>query len=91
MPELRTGERDAGLLAASVKENVATLLHALEHDIDRAAIEAPVAATAYARRLAQRGIPVVALERAYRISHGDVLERCCAQLADGPTPTPTRR
>ena len=83
MPELRTGERDVSLLAASVEENVATLLHALEHDIDRGAIEAPAAAAAYGRRLAQRGTPVAALERAYRISHGDVLERCCAQLAEG--------
>ena len=40
MPELRTGERDVGLLAAGVQQNVATLLHALEHDIDRSAIEA---------------------------------------------------
>ena len=83
MPELRTGERDIGLLAAGVQQNVATLLHALEHDIDRGAIEAPAAAAAYGRRLAQRGTPVVALERAYRISHGDILEHCCAQLAEG--------
>jgi hypothetical protein len=89
MPELKTGGRDVSLLAASVEETVAMLLHALEHGIERSAIEAPATPMEYGRRLAQRGVPVVTLERAYRISLGCVLERCCEELGEGGADGPT--
>jgi PucR-like helix-turn-helix protein/diguanylate cyclase with GGDEF domain len=81
-------QRVVGLLSASVAENVATLLHALEHGIDPERIEAPAAAIEYARRLAQRGVPVVALVRAYRIGQARFLQWCFDELgsegSDGP-------
>ena len=78
-------QRVVSLLAASVAENVATLLHVLEHAIDPERVEAPAAAIEYARRLAQRGVPMVALVRAYRIGQARFLRWCFDELArDAP-------
>jgi hypothetical protein len=88
IPPLRDDARIESLLAASVAENVATLLHMFEHGIDPQSIEAPAAAVEYARRLAQRGVPLAALVRAYRIGHARFLHWCFAELkhdaADAP-------
>jgi PucR C-terminal helix-turn-helix domain/GGDEF-like domain len=76
IPELRGDQLVERLLDASVEENVATLLHVFEHGTSPDEIDAPTAAIEYARRLAQRGVPIVALIRAYRIGHGRFLARC---------------
>jgi len=55
------------LLSASIEGNVVNILGALQHEIDNSRQEAPTAAIEYARRLAQRGVPVNALVRAYRL------------------------
>ncbi|MBV8995077.1 MAG: helix-turn-helix domain-containing protein, partial [Pseudonocardiales bacterium] len=47
--------------------NVDTLLHAARYGIDVKRVQAPTPAVEYARRLAQHGVPVHALVRAYRI------------------------
>jgi DNA-binding PucR family transcriptional regulator len=65
--QLRLDKRVLTLLEASVGENVATLLHVIQHGIDLDKVHAPAAAQEYARRLAQRGVPIAALLRAYRI------------------------
>jgi DNA-binding PucR family transcriptional regulator len=67
IPELRADARTIELLGASVEGNVDTILHALRHDIAVERVEAPTAALEYARRLAQHGVPVNALVRAYRL------------------------
>ncbi|MDT5196188.1 MAG: hypothetical protein QOH20_2942 [Mycobacterium sp.] len=67
IPELRGDARTIELLGASVEGNVDTLLHALRHHIAVERVEAPTAALEYARRLAQHGVPVNALVRAYRL------------------------
>src|SRR5258705_12195567 len=67
IPELRGDARTIELLGASVEGNVDTLLHALRHDIAVERVEAPTEALEYARRLAQHGVPVNALVRAYRL------------------------
>src|SRR5689334_3144288 len=62
--------RDARImevLGASIEGNVETMLHALRCDIAVERVEAPTAALEYARRLAQHGVPVNALVRAYRL------------------------
>ena len=82
IPPLRDDDRVVALLSASVEENVATVLHLFEHGIDPGRVEAPAAAMEYARRLAQRGVPMVALVRAYRIGHARFLQRCFEELAD---------
>ena len=55
------------LLLASIEGNVVTILRALQHDIGSDRQEPPTAAVEYSRRLAQRGVPVNALVRAYRL------------------------
>jgi DNA-binding PucR family transcriptional regulator len=77
---LRDDDRIVALLAASVAENVATVLHLFQHGIDPAGVDAPAAAIEYARRLAQRGVPIVALVRAYRIGHARFLRWCFDEL-----------
>jgi diguanylate cyclase with GGDEF domain len=81
---LRDDERVMSLLSASVAENVATLLHAFEHGIDPGGVETPAAAIEYARRLAQRGVPIVALVRAYRIGQARFLQWCFDELRNDP-------
>jgi len=80
IPALRGDQRILALLAASVAENVATMLHILQHGIDVENVRAPAAAEEYARRLAQHGIPVAALLRAYRIGSARFEESCLAEL-----------
>lgn len=55
------------LLGASIEGNLDNILHALQHNISVDRVEPPSAAYEYARRLAQRGVPVNALVRAYRL------------------------
>ena len=69
IPELRDDKPVLTLLASSVDSNVETLLQIIQHRIDLVAVPAPPAAVEYARRLAQRGTPLAALLRAYRVGH----------------------
>jgi DNA-binding PucR family transcriptional regulator len=80
IPQLRSDRRILTLLQASVGENVATLLHVIQHGIDLENVRAPAAAEEYARRLAQRGVPIAALLRAYRIGAARFQERCLEEL-----------
>jgi DNA-binding PucR family transcriptional regulator len=67
IPELRGDALTVELLGASVEANVDTVLHALRYGIAVERVEAPTAAMEYARRLAQHGVPLNALVRAYRL------------------------
>jgi hypothetical protein len=81
IPQLRGDQRALTLLEASVGENVATLVHVLQHGIELEQVHAPAAADEYARRLAQRGIPITVLLRAYRIGSARFQEQCLKELA----------
>jgi len=81
IPQLRGDRRVLKLLEASVGENVAAMLHILQHGIDLENVHAPAAAGEYARRLAQRGMPAAALLRAYRIGSTRFLDWCLQELA----------
>jgi len=83
IPELRGDDIVEQLLDASIEENVATILHTFEHGMAPGDIDAPAAAVEYSRRLAQRGVPIIALVRAYRVGHGRFLSRCVEELARG--------
>ena len=74
--QLRGDKRVLTLLEASVGENVATMLHILQHGIVMDNVHAPAAAHEYARRLAQRGVPIAALLRAYRIGSARYQDWC---------------
>ncbi|QKV73829.1 CdaR family transcriptional regulator [Amycolatopsis sp. Hca4] len=58
-------EAVVNLLSASLLQNLGTVLRVFRHGLDPAQVRAPAAAIEYARRLAQRGTPVIDLVRAY--------------------------
>ena len=90
IPDLRGDARLMELLGASVEGNVDTVLHALRYDIAVERVEAPTAALEYARRLAQQGMPVTALVRAYRLGQRTVNELIFAELRAIDMPEATR-
>ncbi|HET6502155.1 MAG TPA: helix-turn-helix domain-containing protein [Amycolatopsis sp.] len=67
-------ETVVSLLSASLYQNVDTALQIFQHGIDPSRVEAPAAAMEYARRLAQRGTPVIDLIRAYYLAQNAILE-----------------
>jgi hypothetical protein len=69
IPELRDDKPVLALLSSSVHSNVGTCLQILQHQIELSAVYAPAASLEYARRRAQRGTPLTALLRAYRLGH----------------------
>jgi len=81
VPQLRDDTPVLALLASSVDSNVDTCLQIMQHRIDLAAVRAPAAATEYARRLAQRGTPLTALLRAYRLGHARFSDWVLRELA----------
>jgi hypothetical protein len=82
IPELRGNPALVELLGTSVEGNVDTVLHALRYDIAVERVEAPTAALEYARRLAQHGVPVNALVRAYRLGQRRMNEVIFAELRE---------
>src|SRR5580700_12257816 len=80
IPQLRGDKRVLALLESSVAENVATVLHVIQHGIELENVHAPAAAEEYARRLAQRGVPASALLRAYRIGAARFQDWCLEEL-----------
>jgi PucR C-terminal helix-turn-helix domain/GGDEF-like domain len=80
IPQLRGDKRVLALLESSVAENVATLLHVIQHGIELENVHAPASAEEYARRLAQRGVPAAALLRAYRIGATRFQDWCLEEL-----------
>jgi DNA-binding PucR family transcriptional regulator len=89
IPQLNDDKPLVVLLASSVDSNVGTCLQILQHQIDLGAVRAPASAMEYARRLAQRGMPLTALLRAYRIGHtcfsGWLLKELAEHAADAET------
>ena len=86
--ELRGDAGLVDLLGASVEGNVETILHVLRHDLPPREVEAPPAAVEYARRLAQRGVPVNALVRAYRLGQAHLIDWTFAEIEAGHDSTP---
>jgi DNA-binding PucR family transcriptional regulator len=85
IPELADDQSILTLLSSSVHSNVGTCLQILQHQIELSAVHAPAASLEYARRRAQRGTPLTALLRAYRLGHtcfSDWLLKELAQQAD---------
>jgi PucR C-terminal helix-turn-helix domain/GGDEF-like domain len=69
IPQIPDDRPVLDLLASSVQSNVSTCLQIMQHQIDLADVQAPVASVEYARRQAQRGTPLTALLRSYRLGH----------------------
>lgn len=80
LDEIAVDERLVQLMAASIEANVDTIVHMLRHDIDVERTVAPSAAIEYARRVAQRGLPVNSLVRCYRLGQERFLRWCLKEL-----------
>lgn len=80
IPELALDTPSIELLGASVGGNVDTALHAMRYGIEVQRVEAPTAAMEYARRLAQHGVPVHGLVRAYRVGQRRMHELVSAEV-----------
>jgi DNA-binding PucR family transcriptional regulator len=93
IPQLDEDKPLLALLSSSVDSNVDTCLQIMQHQIDLSAVQAPAAAVQYARRLAQRGTPLAALLRAYRIGHARfsdwLITEVARQAGDAETITAT--
>jgi len=81
IPQLNGDKPVLTLLSSSVHGNVDTCLQVMQHRIDLGTVHAPAAAAEYARRLAQRGIPLTALLRAYRVGHARFTDWLLNELA----------
>jgi len=81
IPELRDDKPVLALLSSSVHSNVGTCLQILQHQIALSAVYAPAASLEYARRRAQRGTPLTALLRAYRLGHTCFVDWLLSELA----------
>jgi DNA-binding PucR family transcriptional regulator len=81
IPELGDDQAVLTLFASSIDSNVTTCLQIMQHQIDLAAVHAPAAALEEARRRAQRGTPLTALLRAYRLGHTVFLDWVFRELA----------
>ena len=63
--ELNADPQLVEMLQASIEGNVSTICHILANDIALENLQPTTAAVEYAARLAQRGVPISALSRAY--------------------------
>ena len=82
IPQLDDDKPLRALLASSIDSNVDACLQIMQHRIDLAAVRAPTVAVEYARRLAQRGTPLTALLRAYRLGHARFSDWLLTELAE---------
>lgn len=81
-PELSGDQPLVDSLSASVLDNISAVLRVFEVRPERAAIPAPPAAIDYARRLAQRGVPISALLRAYRLGQAGFQQALIVEVAN---------
>jgi PucR-like helix-turn-helix protein/diguanylate cyclase with GGDEF domain len=81
IPQLDHDQPLRALLASNIDSNVDACLQIMQHRIDLAGVRAPTVAVEYARRLAQRGTPLTALLRAYRLGHARLSDWLLIELA----------
>jgi hypothetical protein len=83
--ELRGDEFVVSRLRASLEANVSTLLHLMEEPVDLDLVEPPAGALQFAQRLAQRGVPLSALWRAYHLANARFFRICLEELGTQST------
>lgn len=90
IPELRGDRAITDSLAASVVSNVETVMAAMLLGVSPAEVQPPLAAIEYPRRLAQRGLPVTALVRAYRLGQASMMEQMLVAVRGSDLPDEVR-
>lgn len=78
--DLRGDSLVTGRLRASLESNASTLQHIMEQHVDLELIEPPAGALQWAIQLAQRGVPLSTLWRAYHLCAGRYFRICFEEL-----------
>jgi DNA-binding PucR family transcriptional regulator len=86
--ELRGDEQVVGRLRASIESNVSTLLYLLEQPMDIRRVDPPAGAVQWSLQLAQRGIPLSVLWRAYHLCTAQYFLICIDELTSGSDSVP---
>jgi hypothetical protein len=81
--ELRGDEQVVGRLRASIESNLSVIHYLLEHPVDVRLVDPPAGALQWALQLAQRGIPLSVLWRAYHLCTARALLFCIEELTRG--------
>lgn len=79
--DLQGDEQVVGRLRASIESNVSAVQHLWEQPVDVRLIDPPAGALQWALQLAQRGIPLSVLWRAYHLCTARVLQFSIEELA----------
>jgi hypothetical protein len=87
IPAFQGDEAVRELMAASTSSNLSTILDILLHGLPLDRIDVPAAAAAYARRFAQRDLPVEGLLRAYRLGQERVVQWFLRGLGERSLPS----
>lgn len=82
IPAFRGDESVRELMAASTAANLSTIVDVLAHGLPVEPLDLPAAAAAYARRFAQRDLPVEGLLRAYRLGQVRATRWCLRTLSE---------
>jgi hypothetical protein len=78
--ELRNDEFAHDRFLASTNSHVTTFTHLLRHPADLEAVDVPLAAVQFVHWVAQRGVPLTALTRAYYLAAARVSTICMFEL-----------
>ena len=87
IPELAADQALVDLMIGGVTENVQGALRMLQVGLQKADVVAPQVALETARRMAQRGVPISALLRGYRMGHASFQQAVVARLAEADVPS----
>lgn len=82
IPEVHGDDAIEELLVASTAANLSVMFEALRHGIAVDQLDVPPPAAAYAQRFAQRGLPLEALLRAYRLGDHRFIQWFLAHLTE---------
>lgn len=87
IPELAADQALTDLMVSGVVDNVRAALDMVLSGTEKSDIVVPLVALETARRIAQRGIPISALLRAYRMGHAIFQQALMTRLADFHLPS----
>jgi len=82
LPDLVQDQRTRELFDATVLDNVISALRAISTGGEDVAYAAPPVALDFARRLAQQGVPITAMLRAYRLGQAALVEHVLNAIAE---------
>ncbi|GAA4743349.1 helix-turn-helix domain-containing protein [Nocardioides endophyticus] len=86
IPELAVDSVVVEMLGTSIRSNLETIAQVLRNVVDVESVVAPIGAREYAERLAQRGVSLIALLRAYRLGQRILMDWSFSKLDETVDP-----